>query len=114
MGKQFRGIIVYVLIIAAVFALIYYMTSARPVNDDYTFSEFQEDLNDQVITSIDITQNNEIPTGVVVVTFKDSAKKQLYVENVGTITELLKNRNFTYSLNDVTRSSALCLPYFPW
>ena len=105
MNKQFRGIIIYVIIIAAVFAGIYFMTSARPVNDEYTFSEFQTDLNDEVIKSINITQNSEIPTGVVVVTFKDSTKKQLYVENVGTITDLLKTRNITYTLADVTRSS---------
>ena len=105
MGKQFRGIIIYVLVIAAVFALIYFMTSSRPVNDEYTFSAFQSDLNDEVISSIEINQNSEIPTGTVVVTFKDSTKKQLYVENVGTITELLKNRNFTYTLHDVTRAS---------
>ena len=105
MGKQFRGIIIYVIVIAAVFALIYFMTSSKSVNDNYTFSEFQTDLNDQVISSIEITQNSEIPTGVVIVTFKDSTKKQLYVEDVGTITELLKNRNFTYTLRDVTRSS---------
>ncbi|MBR2695929.1 MAG: ATP-dependent zinc metalloprotease FtsH [Parasporobacterium sp.] len=105
MGKQFRGILIYVLIIAAVFAGIYFMTSPRPVSDEYTFSQFQSDLNDEVIDSITITQNNEIPTGVVMVTFKDKTKKQLYVENVGTITDLLKNRNFSYTLNDVTRSS---------
>ena len=44
-GKQYRGIIIYVLVIAAVFAAIYFMTNVRPMNDDYTFSEFQKDLN---------------------------------------------------------------------
>ena len=105
MNKQFRGIIIYIVIIAAIFAVIYFMTNSRPVNDDYTFSQFQSDLNDEAISSINITQNTEIPTGVVVVTFKDGSKKQLYVENVGTITDLLKSRNVTYKLADVTRSS---------
>lgn len=105
MGKQVRGIIIYVLIIAAVFSLIYFMTSSRSVNDNYTFSEFQTDLNDEAIRSIEITQNSEIPTGIVTVTYKDSTQKQLYVENVATITELLKNRNFTYKMKDVTRAS---------
>ena len=85
MGKQFRGIIIYVLVIAAVFALIYFMTSSRPVNDEYTFSAFQSDLNDEVISSIEINQNSEIPTGTVVVTFKDSTKKQLYVRWMSTL-----------------------------
>ena len=104
-GKQYRGIIIYVLVIAAVFAAIYFMTSVRPMNDNYSFSEFQKDLNDGVINQITISQNNEIPTGVVLVTFKDSTKKQFYVENVGTIADLLKQRNFQYTMNDVTRAS---------
>ena len=74
MNKQFRGIIIYIVIIAAIFAVIYFMTNSRPVNDDYTFSQFQSDLNDEAISSINITQNTEIPTGVVVVTFKDGSR----------------------------------------
>ncbi|MBR5931813.1 MAG: ATP-dependent zinc metalloprotease FtsH [Lachnospiraceae bacterium] len=104
-GKRFRGIFIYVIIIAAVFAFIYIMSSSRTVNDDYTYSEFQTDLQDGAVQSIDIKQNSEIPTGVLTVTFRDSSKRQLYVENVGTITELLKDKNIEYTLHDVTRSS---------
>ena len=93
MGKQFRGIFIYVIIIAAVFAFIYIMSSSRQQVDDYTFSEFQTDLNDEAIKTIEIKQNSEIPTGVLTVTFRDSTKRQLFVENVGTITELLKEKN---------------------
>ena len=105
MGKQFRGIFIYVIIIAAVFAFIYIMSSSRQTNDDYTYSEFQTDLNDNAIQSIEIKQNSEIPTGVLTVTFRDSSRRQLFVENVGTITELLKEKNVEYTLHDVTRSS---------
>ena len=105
MGKQFRGIFIYVIIIAAVFAFIYIMSSSRQQVDDYTFSEFQTDLNDDAIKTIEIKQNSEIPTGVLTVTFRDSTKRQLFVENVGTITELLKEKNIEYTLHDVTRSS---------
>ncbi|MBO4836000.1 MAG: ATP-dependent zinc metalloprotease FtsH, partial [Lachnospiraceae bacterium] len=105
MGKQFRGIFIYVIIIAAVFAFIYIMSSSRQQTDDYTFSEFQTDLNDDAIKTIEIKQNSEIPTGVLTVTFRDSTRRQLFVENVGTITELLKEKNIEYTLHDVTRSS---------
>ena len=105
MSKPFRGIIIYGVIIAAVFALIYIMSTPRQTNDNYTFSEFQQDLKDNAVSEIAIRQNSEIPTGVVTVTFRDTSKKLLYVENVGTITELLNEKNITYTLHDVTRSS---------
>ena len=105
MSKPFRGIIIYGVIIAAVFAFIYIMSTPRQTNDNYTFSEFQQDLQDNAISEIAIRQNSEIPTGVVTVTFRDTTRKLLYVENVGTITELLNEKNITYTLHDVTRSS---------
>ena len=94
MSKPFRGIIIYGVIIAAVFALIYIMSTPRQTNDNYTFSEFQQDLKDNAVSEIAIRQNSEIPTGVVTVTFRDTTKKLLYVENVGTITELLNEKKY--------------------
>lgn len=103
MGKNSRGIIMYVLIILAIFAVVYWMTSASAPTETYTYKEFETDLNAGTISYITIKQNSEVPTGVVVVKFKDSTTSQLYVENVGTITSLLQGKGVEYNLSDVTR-----------
>ena len=113
MGKNSRGIIVYVLIILAIFAVVYLMTSSPNNAEPYTYKEFQSDLNAGTISHITIKQNSEIPTGVVMVRFKDSTNAQLYVEDVGSITSELRERDFEYILNDVTREGLFTSTILP-
>ncbi len=105
MKKPFRGIVIYLVVLVAMMAAIYFSLSPRKVNDDYSFQEFQTDIKDDAVKEIIIKQNSEIPTGVVAVTFRDTTKKQFYTENVGTVTEYLGTINKDYRLLDVTRSN---------
>ncbi len=104
-GSGFRGLIIYAIIILVVFGAVYLMTSSSRVDDGYTYSEFEKDLNAKSITEIVINQNNEVPTGVLTITFKDSSKKVLYVEDVSKIADELKEKDMDYILKDVTRES---------
>ena len=103
MAKNSRGIIMYVLIILAIFAVVYWMTSSSSPSETYTYKEFEKDLDAGTISYITIRQNSEIPTGIVVVKFKDSSTSQLFVEDVGKITSQLQQRDMEYTLSDVTR-----------
>ncbi len=105
MGKGARGIIIYILIIVAVFALIFALTGSPSVDDEYSYKEFQQDIENQAIQEINIHQNSEIPTGYVTAVFKDKTEKRLYIENIGTVTSFLKEQNITYNLEDVERAS---------
>jgi len=113
MGKNGRGILVYVLIILAIFGIVYWMTNTNTPTESYTYREFEEDLNAGTIAGISIKQNSEIPTGIVVVRFKDSTTAQLYVEDVGSITSELRERDFEYILNDVTREGLFTSTILP-
>ena len=104
-GNGTKGIIFYIIFILVIFAVIYYIAGTSTVDDDYTYSEFYEDLEEDLIDEITITQNSEIPTGYLTVVFNDYTTKILYVEDVSTITELLKDYDFEYVLEDVTRES---------
>ena len=104
-GFGARGLVIYILIIALIFGVIYYITGISNVNDDYSYSEFIEDLENGAVSKIEIDQNNEVPTGVLEITFKDKTTKVLYVENLSTITAELKERGVKYTMSDVTRQS---------
>ncbi|MCF0229059.1 MAG: ATP-dependent zinc metalloprotease FtsH [Parasporobacterium sp.] len=103
MAKNGKGIIAYILIILVIFGVVYWMTSSRNTSDNYTFQEFEQDIEAETIQSITIKQNSEIPTGVVMVKFNDQKSAQLYVEDVGKITDMLQQKNLKYTLNDVAR-----------
>ncbi|MCQ2512886.1 MAG: ATP-dependent zinc metalloprotease FtsH [Lachnospiraceae bacterium] len=105
MKKPFRGIIIYLIILFGMMAVFYFTFTPRQTSDEYSFQEFQSDLKDNAVKEIVIKQNSEIPTGVVIVTFRDTTRKQFYTENVGTVTGFLDGAKTDYKLLDVTRSS---------
>lgn len=100
-SKGMRGIWIYIIFIIIIFMIIYYIAGTSAIDDDYTYSEFIEDLEDEEIEEIYISQNEEVPTGYVTVLFDDSTSKVLYIEDVSTITELLKDEGIDYYLDDV-------------
>ena len=102
-NKGMSGIIFYIVFILIIFAIIYYIAGTSSVDEDYTYAEFYEDLEEELIEEIYISQNEEIPTGYLTVVFSDSTTKILYIEDVSTITELLKEEGFDYYLDDVER-----------
>lgn len=107
-GSGIRGLLIYVIIIAAIFALMYILTSTSRVDDSYTYAEFEKDLaadkkDDSYIKELVINQNSEVPTGVLTVTFKDDTKKTLYIEDVSKMTDTLNEAGQEYKLKDVAR-----------
>ncbi|MBR3003752.1 MAG: ATP-dependent zinc metalloprotease FtsH [Lachnospiraceae bacterium] len=113
MKQGARGIVFYLAIIIAIMLVIFFVSDARKTDTKYTYKAFEEDLNAGSVSSIVITQNSEVPTGVVVLTFKDASTKTLFVENVATVTEMLKEHNIEYSMKDVTRQSFFTATILP-
>ncbi len=101
--RSYRGLIIYLVILVAIFAMVYYMSSGSDDTESYTYVEFIEDLDDGAVTAVNIEQNSEIPTGVLYITFKDGSTATLYVEDISTVTSDLKERDFEYTLEDVAR-----------
>ena len=103
MSKNGKGIIIYIAIILAILGIVYWMTSSAGPTETYTYREFEADMDAGAISYITIKQNSEIPTGIVMVKFNDNTTAQLYVEDVGDITKELRERDFEYTMSDVTR-----------
>ena len=92
-----RGLILYLIAIAAVVMLIVTVSNKWQLKDAYNYKKFSSDLKDNKIESIEITPNAETPTGVVAVTMKDDGKiEYLYVSDISVIEEKLKDEFFLY------------------
>ncbi|MBR6696740.1 MAG: AAA family ATPase, partial [Lachnospiraceae bacterium] len=76
----------------------------------YAISEkaYVEALNNNEIAKVTINQNKEVPTGYIIITFKDSTEKKLYVTDVTDAQNFLKENypEVTISVTDVVRESA--------
>lgn len=112
-----KGLGSYVIIIAILFcALMFINNLENGKTTSYSLSELEKDLKEDKIQSIDVHQNKEIPTGSVIVDFKDPSREngKFYITDTGKIEKLGEEYStITITMHDVPRTSILVqmLPY---
>ncbi len=115
MGKQFKGIGFYVVIAVIILAVIYFMTSQQATGDTYQYDEFLENVEDNQVTSIEIVQNQEVPTGSLIVTLDSGEERQLYVPDVVEAVSDIEELGFTnYNFDDVRGDSIFMTTILPF
>lgn len=115
MNKGIKAGIGFYLVIFIIGLLGIYMYSQSIQNetDEYTINQFMNDLEEGKVTRILVTQNEEIPTGVVTATLK-TGSHSFYVSDVNSIVEMTsKHEDVKIYMEDVKRPSILItiLPY---
>ncbi len=113
MKKQMKGFGIYIIILLLIIGAFYYIAIYNNNSDDYNYMNFLEDLKENHISSIKIYQNQEIPTGKLVVKLNDDSKHSIFIEDISICTEDIKNAGMEYELADVERDSIIwdILPY---
>ena len=102
-----RNIIIYFVIVAIAILIIYSVSNKINAVNEYSYSEFTEDLKNEKVTGVEISPNSETPTGVVNVTLLDGSINRLYVSDVAVIEEEMKTAFPKYTESDVSRESWL-------
>ena len=102
MKRNFRGLGIYVFI----FLIIVFVWRAFGSNglntNTCTMTEFQQELDSDQVKSIVIRQNEEVPTGNLMIVLNDGSREQMSVSDVKEIESMLKKANFEdYTLKDV-------------
>lgn len=115
MNKGIKAGIGFYLVIFIIGLLGIYMYSQSIQNetDEYTINQFMNDLEEGNVTRILVTQNEEIPTGVITATLK-TGSHSFYVSDVNSIVEMTsQHEDVKIYMEDVKRPSILItiLPY---
>ena len=106
MEKPSKGTGLYFLIFAIVMlGLLYFGNSYFTQGESISNQEFVSILDSDDIYSITVSQNKEVPTGVVVVTLKNGQCKKINVSDVNETEKLLKEKFPSYKVEDVKRDS---------
>ena len=63
--------------------------------ENYTYTQFRDDLSNHKIQSVVVGQNEQVPTGEIRVTMKDSKKHSFYAPDVNVVIEKLDDAHFT-------------------
>ncbi len=118
MNKQFRGGIIYLVIVLVIMYFIMSITSFGKGSSSYGYSDFLNDFQAGNVTKVEISQNAEVPTGIVKVTFTgDSGRssERFNVTNVNDVTSLVAAEgNIKLVVNDVVRESIFVTTILPF
>lgn len=103
---KWGGIGIYLLAIAVIAVLYTTFVNMSSSAVSYSYNDFQSDVKEDKVSSVVIKQNNEVPTGVLSITFNDGrAVVKLNVSDIKDAEALLQENQVEYKLKDVTRES---------
>lgn len=108
MKRNYRGAVLYLVLILAVIFLWFFFGSGTGSTSDYNISIFEQDLAASKIAAVDVAPSRDIPTGTVSLTMTDSTQKSFYVFDTQSVIELMEEYQFTnYSMRKVPSESWL-------
>lgn len=112
-----RGLGFYFLILAIILAAMYFSgrTSSK-LNNSYTHIDFVEDINNNVdkIAKVQIYQNEEVPTGEVVLTYQSGDKVRFFTSDVNQIQKELETKNIKSETGDINKPSWFLTTLLPY
>ena len=108
MKRNYRGAVLYIVLILAVIFLWFFFGSNSGSTSDYNISIFEQDLAASKIAAVDVAPSRDIPTGNVTATMSDSTQKSFYVFDTQSVIDLMDEYHFTnYSMRKVPSESWL-------
>ena len=105
-----KGLGIYLILFFAMFCgIIWYMNKNSKTDSGYTIVDFQAEVSEDLIGSVEIYQNKEIPTGTVYITYRQTnEEKEFYVSDVNKVKQIIMskgNGNIRLELHDVSGQS---------
>ena len=114
MKKRVGGLGVYLLLLMGGLLIALLISYGIEGTNKYKYVEFVEDLEEGNIQKIVITQNEEVPTGMLKVILKGGTDKNVAVSDVNALIDKLDKENFTnWEMGDVERESWLVTTLLP-
>ncbi len=116
MRKQMKGYGFYIIILLIV-VITLYVSNNIEINDPdaYSYAQFVNDIDEEKVKTIDIYQNEEVPTGEVMVTLKDDKTQTFPVSDVGAIEEIARvagiDKTFIHDISKPNWFLTSVLPY---
>ena len=115
MKKQMRVGVFYVIMFLLLFLAVYFTEKAWSNRGEaYGTEKLVADVQEDKVSAVVIRQNNEVPTGKVIVKFTNEATKEYAVSDVNDVVDVLDEvAPGIYKVTDVEGTSIILtlLPY---
>ncbi|MBO6128079.1 MAG: ATP-dependent zinc metalloprotease FtsH [Pseudobutyrivibrio sp.] len=95
--------IIYALFVAVVLFILY--SSMGSTTTTYSMAEFKQAIEAEEVASVNISQNEQVPTGAANIKLSDGNTVTLYVSDVNELQSILEESDISYTLSDIPHDS---------
>ncbi len=112
-NRNMRGIGFYLLLAGLLVVMVFGLRETLANRQTVTMKEFIEMLDADKVVSVEITQNKEVPTGVLSITLMDGKVETLNVSDVIDTQKMLSDYNVQVRVDDVIKESVFLTTILP-
>jgi len=106
-SKQLKGIVVWLIVLVLMVAGLSYLGEKLQTQNNYSYKELEQDLENHQVSEAVIHQNQQTPTGQLIVVLTNGRNKDMYIDDVKEVRQMLENANVSYQMTDVPKESKL-------
>lgn len=114
MNKQTRGVWVWLIMVLLMVMGFSYISDQMQNSNNYSYQALEQDLANNQIAQAVIHQNEQVPTGQLVVQLVDGTRKDMYVDDVKEVGNLLKEADVSFKFTNVPQESKLVSTVLPF
>lgn len=82
--------------------------------ENYTYTQFKKDIREKKVNHVVVEQNEQVPTGEVVVVFKDKKQQSFYTPDVNTVLAYLDAEEYTNVQTSDVKTTPWYLTMLPY
>ena len=84
-----------------------YLGEKLQTQNNYSYKELEEDLENHRVAEAVIHQNQQTPTGQLIAVLMNGKNKDMYIDDVKEVRQMLEDANVSYQMTDVPKESKL-------
>ena len=107
MSKQLKGVGVWLIVLVVMIAGLSYLGEKLQTQNNYSYKELEEDLENHRVAEAVIHQNQQTPTGQLIAVLMNGRSKDMYIDDVKEVRQMLEDANVSYQMTDVPKESKL-------
>lgn len=114
MNKKLGGFSFLVILVLVGVMFFSFVSEMFDTQNEYQYPQFKQDIKKERVESVRIQQNEEVPTGTIIVTLENDKRKQLNVPDTQVVVDFLDEQGFDdYEITDVEKESWLLTILLP-
>ncbi len=110
-GNRLLTLVIFLMLMIVLMQIV--RNSTTYDQDPYTMDQYQTDISEGSIESVNIVPNRETPTGYARVTLKDGTTKNLYTTDVTVAEKMARDAGLNPSVSDVSHENYFVTSILP-